>query len=121
KQLDKRLRFVCEFDEISRGDRRIVDRTSGASHPAVHETGYLATDYGVVTKIRNPFDTSKWVIVAEGNYGLGTAAAVRLITDSDALNRAGIALGGEFQALVEVSAFARFGMGEPRVLAVETL
>jgi len=60
--------------------------------PSRNDKGLITRDYGLITRMRNPYNRSKDVIVACGCYGWGTQAAIRILKDVGSLsylNRAG--------------------------------
>ena len=120
-QLESRLRFVCAFDETTRDSRFVDDRESEARWAPREAEGKLRTDYGIFSKLRNPYDEDKWIMVAAGNYGFGTAAAIEFSVKSELLQSVDVPLADEFQAVVEVDVFGRFTRGSPRLIRAVAL
>ena len=48
--------------------------------------GTVARDYGILTRMRNPYNKERDAIVAAGCFGWGTQAALRVLTDPESLD-----------------------------------
>ena len=112
-----RWRFCCLFDPSSMQDRSIYDHLQKVKYETEFVDNRVARDYGVLTKVRNPFNSRYWVIIASGNYGFGTLAALRVVIDIDDLSTLSFRLDSEFQLLVSVQVTGRFSCGRPQILA----
>jgi hypothetical protein len=55
-------------------------------------------DYGILTRMKNPYDRSKDAIIACGSFGWGTQAALRVLSDGESLERLALA-GRHFQLI----------------------
>ncbi len=113
---ERKWRFRCLFDPGTMQGRAIYDGIKKTKHKTKFIDGRIAKDFGILTKIRNPFHPRYWVIIASGNYGFGTLAALRAAIDIDDLNALRFPLDSEFQLLVSVQVTGRFSCGKPRVL-----
>jgi LmbE family N-acetylglucosaminyl deacetylase len=60
----------------------MYNRKSGARHYPAHDTkGNVLQDYGVISRIVNPYATGEHVICAAGATGLGTRVALEFLAD----------------------------------------
>lgn len=109
--------FHCDFDPNTMAQRCITNRRSGDRFESLFEGDRLAKDYGILTKIRNPFNEAQDIIVASGNYGFGTLAALRVILDHDGIASLPVNVRSQFQLVVEVPVLGRFTSGRPRVVS----
>lgn len=65
----------------------IVREEEGGFEITPERDGEVVTrDFGLLTRMKNPYDRSKDAIVACGGFGWGTQAALRLLTDSASLD-----------------------------------
>jgi hypothetical protein len=112
-------RFQCTFNAETMGDRAVVDRVTGARYATKLDDKGIVTDrdYGILTKVRNPFHPRCWIIMAAGNYGFGTLGALRIATEPMDLASLPFGLHSEFQVAVEVPVTGRFSCGRPRIIA----
>lgn len=70
-QTNESIRYY--FDDHNVVDKKNPERTIQADLGA---QGYPPVDYGIITKLRNPFNREKWVVIASGMFGWGTYAAL---------------------------------------------
>ncbi len=54
-------------------------------NPLKNEKGLITTDFGIITRMKNPYEPNREAIIVCGSYGWGTQAALRLLTDKDSL------------------------------------
>ena len=58
----------------------------------------VTRDYGILTRMKNPYNKDRDAIVAAGCFGWGTQAALRILTDSESLEYLG-GMGQHFQVI----------------------
>ena len=100
KSIDSKLRF---------GDpsiNEIAIRDSGASPPKLYvpsapDRDGAATDYGLILRARNPFDTTKEMMIIAGAFGHGTLAGTRYVTSQEFLALPAVGARSAFECLVE--------------------
>lgn len=92
-----------------------------ALHVELQRRGmYPVVDYGIISRLVNPFDRTKFVIISSGMYGWGTYAGLVALAKEDNLRfLLENARTGEFQILVKVGVFRR--VPEEPILLKETL
>jgi hypothetical protein len=82
--------------------------------------GYPQIDYGIISKLRNPFNREKWVVIASGMYGWGTFAALLSLTKKDILDFLNQdTTKREFQVLIQTRVYNR--LSEDPILIKESL
>lgn len=58
----------------------VIDNATGKIYRPIIEDFIVKADYGILTKMRNPFNLSKWVVIFRGSHTFGTAGAARMMT-----------------------------------------
>jgi hypothetical protein len=70
------LTFVFKQDDVA-----ILDNTNGTSYrPTKGKEVIPTTDWGLIVRASNPFNSERQVLIIAGSYGFGTAAAATLVT-----------------------------------------
>jgi hypothetical protein len=116
KETGYTLPFECEFNPVSKEDRRIKSSITGRSYVSQFDGRDLTVEYAILTRMTNPFRRQAEVIIAAGNYGLGTLAAITCAVAPDALAASSYQYGGSFQAIVEVPVVGYYTIGAPRIV-----
>jgi hypothetical protein len=104
-------------------DHSIVDKY----HPEVSLTEeliqqgmYPEFDYGIISFLKNPFNSKKHVIISSGVYGWGTYGGLLVISDKEKLKFLNeTTKGRDFQVLVKVGIYKR--LPEEPILLTDTL
>lgn len=65
----------------------IIDKkkTKKVIQADISNIGYPLIDYGIISRLRNPFNRKKWVVVLSGMFGWGTYASLVSVTTKDIL------------------------------------
>lgn len=113
------LRYTLTFDPATMRERKVEDAIGNDPMiSAFNRHGQLTRDYGLVTRVRSPWHRDRWVIVVEGNYGVGTSAATAALVSGEAFHSEQVTSSSEFQTLVGVNAMGGFMVGSPEILDV---
>jgi hypothetical protein len=110
------LPFECHFDATTMQDRCITSSLTGQSYRSQFDGDALTVEYALLTRIPNPFRRHTEVIIAAGNYGLGTLAAVMSAVSADLLAASAHNYGGLFQAIIEVPVLGYYTVGVPKIM-----
>jgi hypothetical protein len=110
------LPFECVFDEKTRAERRVVSAVTKKEYYSRFDGNNLRLEYAILTKLPNPYRKHTEVIVASGNYGFGTLAAVKCAVSDDILAGESYNYDRPFQAIIEVPVLGFFTLGEPRIM-----
>lgn len=105
----------------------IIDKedANGTIQASIGSQGSPLIDYGIISKLRNPFNRNKWVVIACGMYGWGTYAALIALAKKDILDIIRQhAENKEFQVLVQTRIYNRISeeptlIGESMHIVVE--
>lgn len=114
-QENKSVRYYFEGNDIV--DKKKPKKTIHAD-PAT--AGYPQIDYGIISRLRNPYNREKWVVIGSGMYGWGTYAALISLTTKEILDFIHKHAGSnEFQILVKTRVNNR--ISEEPSLVIESL
>jgi hypothetical protein len=101
---NKVSKFLFEQPEIifrfggSGGHSIVSTRDPDFNVEANRREKEVSRDYGILTRMKNPYNKDRDAIVAAGVFGWGTQAALRILTDSESLEHLG-GIGQHFQVI----------------------
>lgn len=116
EELSINLPFSCDFEFTTMADRYVIDRRSGMKYASRFQDGTLVRDFGVLTKVANPYRSDSSVVIAAGNYGFGTLGAALLAIDAKTLMQLPFAPHKSCQLIAEIPVLGRFAFGQPRLI-----
>jgi LmbE family N-acetylglucosaminyl deacetylase len=80
------IRYVIDYSMPDYRNVRILDRTTGVSLKASYETDVEgntipSADIGILTIMRNPYDSSRMLIAMMGIHGFGTIGCFKMVSE----------------------------------------
>jgi len=85
-------KFMLELNEIhykfGGSDGHSIINNINPSHelfPQLNEKGNVTYDFGIITRMKNPYEPNKDAIIVCGRFGWGTQAALRILMDKESL------------------------------------
>lgn len=85
-------KFLLERNEINYAfggsdGHSIISKTNPTLKfdPQKNDKGIITNDFGIITRMQNPYNPDKEAIIVCGSYGWGTQAALRILMDKDSL------------------------------------
>lgn len=113
-------RFPENSDNTTVGDYIGQIVSVGLNHERTYQPetqdGDVVRDVGVITKMRNPYNTEKDAVFACGIWGWGTLAGFKLLTDETTINYLSDEGGEYFQVIYTVEIDEEGQMTEPHLL-----
>mgnify|MGYP006276788707 CR=1 FL=1 len=81
----------------------------------------VLVDYGIITRMKSPYDSDCVMINVAGGFGPGTFSGFELLTDPDALSRFCREGGDEYQVIYEVPLDSQGVIQTPEIINIEPI
>jgi hypothetical protein len=117
------LDTTFRFGDPERHEIGITDSQTGAIHTPRVPGGEIATDFGLLLKVRNPLaslDSRSELIILAGSFGYGTWAAARVSMSKDFLRDPRVAEGKPVECLVATDVSER-NLHRVRIIEIREL
>jgi hypothetical protein len=88
--------------DLSKANDTALERVNIFERDGRSVAGIIITDYGILARLRSPFNPHRQMVIIEGLYGYGTWGGARLLADDEFLRRCSQLNTEEFECLYRV-------------------
>ena len=88
--------------DLSKANDTALERVNIFERDGKNVAGIIITDYGILARIRSPFNPHRKLIIISGLYGYGTWGGARLLADEEFLKKCSQLGAEEFECLYRV-------------------
>lgn len=117
-----KTRFFFDFEEIKycfggKNEHSIIDKKSNKDLYSSEITeGKIKTDYGIITRMKNPYNKDNDVLITAGCYGFGTQAAIESLAEIPILKFLNKQKHYYFQVIVKCKVDSDSNISNPEIM-----